>query len=342
MAFLLCNLVCHKNGHPFSKKNNASYKNCIFTPTCAYPLKIAIITLMIRTSAINLVLKVGLAITSFAFAILSFFKATDMVVFYPEFILSIFGELFTISLGAAVSFVLGIWLLSRKHKFAAAFTYTIIIFLAILFNLNSIRFLSVAWPLFCMSLALSLRYYPRIRVIISKKLGNQKIEKMKIVPAFPEDDVEEFEKQTSFETFTASENIKDSANRYPTASTLDNEQKIELREDEMSHSHEESIDQFPIERDIEGIAPLHYRVEEISDENSLNAIDNLNAPSMSDEAETLEVREQQVVQNNHYARKHNNELKKVPRIKIAKKLTHKIANKIGLGRKSKKNDIEVQ
>ncbi len=333
---------------------------------------------MIRTSAINLVLKVGLAITSIAFAVLSFFKATDIIVFYPEFITNIFGELFTIALGAAVAIVLAIWLLSRKHKFAAAFTYTIIIFLAILFNLNSIRFLSVAWPLFCMSFALSLRYYPRIRVIISKKLGNQKIEKMKIVPAFPEDDVEEFE------TPTTSGSMKDSANKYSAVDTLDNQQKFELREDEIAHSHEESIDQFPIERDIEGIAPLHYRVEEISDENSLNAIDNLNAPSMSDEAETLEVREQQVVPNNHYARKHgvatrkkvpvirathshteedgeistdpyldieenvkpahshNSELKKVPRIKIAKKLTHRIAHKIGLGRKSKKNDIEVQ
>ncbi len=145
---------------------------------------------MIRTSAINLVLKVGLAVTSIAFAIASFWKASEIVVFYPNFVIAIFGEMFTLALGAAAALVMGIWLLSRKHKFAAAFTYTILILLAILFNLDSIRFLSTGWPLLCMALALSIRYYPRIRVIVSHKFGNKIIERMKIMPAFPEDDVE--------------------------------------------------------------------------------------------------------------------------------------------------------
>lgn len=147
---------------------------------------------MIRTSAINLVLKVGLAMTSFAFTIVSFFRPDEIVEYYPDFIVDIFGDLFVIAVGSAISFVLAIWIISGRHKFAVSFTYMILISIGMISNIGSLRFLSVSWPLFCISCALSLRYYPRVRVIISKKLGDKHIEKMKIVPAF--DDSEYTEK----------------------------------------------------------------------------------------------------------------------------------------------------
>ncbi len=205
---------------------------------------------MIRTSAINLVLKVGLAITSIAFAIASFWKANEVLLYYPHFVISIFGEMFTLALGAAAAIVMGIWLLSQKHKFAAAFTYTLLILFAILFNLDSIRFLSTGWPLLCMAAALSIRYYPRIRVIVSHKFGNKIIERMKIVPAFPEEDDTEDEtpKLEQKEVETIEENLygkeepfeedkidNDVANKYAPLSSL---KTVDIRENESQHEDE--------------------------------------------------------------------------------------------------------
>lgn len=143
---------------------------------------------MLRTSAINLVLKIGLAVSGIVFAILSFLVAPDIIVLYPHFIISLVGEIVTLALGAATALILSVWLLSRKHKFASAFTFFIFVSLGMLFNITSLSFISIAWPLFCMSLALCLRYYPRVRVIFSDKKGN---EKMKIVPAILADEAEE-------------------------------------------------------------------------------------------------------------------------------------------------------
>ncbi len=142
---------------------------------------------MLRTSAINLVLKVGISAASLGFALLSFLKGTEIVAYFPRFITYIFGETVSLILGALIAVVMTVWLMSRRHKFAAAFTYTILIGLGMLFNLTSLTFISITWPLFCMSLALTIRYYPRVRVIFRRKDGGQF---MKIIPAAPEEEDE--------------------------------------------------------------------------------------------------------------------------------------------------------
>jgi hypothetical protein len=134
---------------------------------------------MIRNSAINLMLKIGLAVSSLVFAIVSLVRANDVLFYYPEFIVSIFGEAVTLIAGALIALALTGWILSQKHKFAASFTYVIVIGLGMLVNFTSLTFLAMAWPLFCIAGALSLRYYPRIRILIPDKNGE---EKMKIVP----------------------------------------------------------------------------------------------------------------------------------------------------------------
>lgn len=134
---------------------------------------------MIRNSAINLLLKIGLAISSLVFAIVSFVRSNEILFYYPQFIISILGDAVTLIFGSIMSVVLAIWILSQKQKFAAVFTYMTLIGIGMIFNMGSLVFLAITWPLFCIAGALSLRYYPRIRVIVSGKNGD---EKMKIVP----------------------------------------------------------------------------------------------------------------------------------------------------------------
>lgn len=135
---------------------------------------------MLRTSSINLVLKIGLMISSLMFAVLSFSEGTIIIAYYPKFITEIIGETTTLIIGSLIAIIMTLWLLSRKQRFAATATYTVLLGLGMLFNLTSLNFLGITWPLFCMAFALSLRYYPRIRVL-SKDIHGRYV--MKIIPA---------------------------------------------------------------------------------------------------------------------------------------------------------------
>ncbi len=141
---------------------------------------------MLRNSAINFVLKLGLGLTSLGFALYSLAYPNVILEFYPQFVPDLIGDLATLIIGSVVTLFMAVWIFSRRHKFACSFTFLILIFLAIIANLTSLRFVSVAWPLFIISLALSIRYYPRIRVIVPHKDG----ERMRIVPINDEDDSE--------------------------------------------------------------------------------------------------------------------------------------------------------
>ncbi len=137
---------------------------------------------MLRNSAINFVLKAGLAIACLAFAAYSFAYPNTVLEFYPQFISDIIGDLAVLIIGAAVAVFMAGWIFSRKHKFACVSTLLILLSLAILANLTTLRFVSVAWPLLVISLALTIRYYPRVRIIVSHKDGG---ERMRIVPIEP-------------------------------------------------------------------------------------------------------------------------------------------------------------
>jgi hypothetical protein len=139
---------------------------------------------MLRNSAINFVLKIGLGLTCLGFALYSLAYPNIILEFYPQFIPNIIGDLTTLIIGSLAALVMAIWIFSRKHKFACSFSFLLLIFLAIITNLTSLRFISVAWPLFIISLALAIRYYPRVRIIIPHKDG----ERMRIVPIEPDAD----------------------------------------------------------------------------------------------------------------------------------------------------------
>lgn len=140
---------------------------------------------MLRNSAINLVLKIGLGLTCIGFALCSLIYPNIILEFYPQFVPNIIGDLTTLIAGSIASLFMAAWIFSHRHKFACFFTFLILIFLAILANLTSLRFVSVAWPLLIISLALAIRYYPRVRIIVPHKDG----ERMRIVPIIDEDGV---------------------------------------------------------------------------------------------------------------------------------------------------------
>jgi hypothetical protein len=125
---------------------------------------------MLRNSIINLVLKVGLGI-SLLFATLASFVTPSVVVSkWPNFIAERISEQNLAEFTGLVCLGLTVWLLSGKTKFASSVTVGILVLLTILSNLTYVTFVFSIFPLFFISIALSLRYYPRIRVVVQTKV----------------------------------------------------------------------------------------------------------------------------------------------------------------------------
>ncbi len=167
---------------------------------------------MLRTGAINLVLKIALISSSLVFALFSFAQGATVIQYYPSFIINTLNESTTLILGSLLSMSLAIWLLSRKQRFAAITTYFIILSIGMLFNITSLTFLGMVWPLWCISLALTLRYYPRIRVLAKDSHGRYV---MKIIPAATaaimasEKDIDKTEKQASSSRTKTQDDIRE-------------------------------------------------------------------------------------------------------------------------------------
>ncbi len=125
---------------------------------------------MLRNSVINFALKLGLAFSLFFSGLASLVVPDHVLSFWPSFITSNLNESFILLISGIVSFGLIGWLFSKKAQFASATTTGACIALTGLFNLTNVPFIVDIAPLFFISLALSLRYYPRIRVIAQTKV----------------------------------------------------------------------------------------------------------------------------------------------------------------------------
>jgi hypothetical protein len=138
---------------------------------------------MLRNSAINFVLKIGLGLSCIGFAIYSIAFPNVIIDFYPHFVPDIIGDMATLILGSLFAIFMAVWIFSRRQKFACASVFFIIFLVAILANITSLRFVSMIWPLLVISMALAIRYYPRVRIIVPHTGG----ERMRIVPIEPDE-----------------------------------------------------------------------------------------------------------------------------------------------------------
>lgn len=125
---------------------------------------------MLRNSLINFTLKLGLAF-ALVYAGLASIAVPDQVLsFWPSFLSSHLNQSFLIFLSGIGCFSLVGWIFSNKMQFTSAVTTSAIFALTGIFNITDVPFLVGLAPLFFISTALALRYYPRVRVIGQTKV----------------------------------------------------------------------------------------------------------------------------------------------------------------------------
>ncbi len=125
---------------------------------------------MLRNSIINLVLKVALCLSLLFTALASFITPSIVVSKWPSIIAANISEQNLAEFTGLLCLGLTAWLISGKMKFSSSVTLAVLTFLTIIFNLTLVTFVFSVFPLFFISIALSLRYYPRIRVIVQTKV----------------------------------------------------------------------------------------------------------------------------------------------------------------------------
>lgn len=125
---------------------------------------------MLRNSIINFTLKLGLAFPLFYAGLAALIVPDHVLSFWPSFISSNTNESVLVFVSGLCSFALIGWLFSNKTQFVSAVTTGSIFALVGLFNITNVPFIIDLTPLFFISLALSFRYYPRIRVVAQTKV----------------------------------------------------------------------------------------------------------------------------------------------------------------------------
>lgn len=125
---------------------------------------------MLRTSIINFVSKIGLAVPflySFFISVLNPQKAISR---WPNFLSHHINETVLILITSLVSASIVFWIFTNKLKFAAVSTALVSLSLVLLINIDDLNLVFESIPALCLALGLSLRYYPRVRVITGTKV----------------------------------------------------------------------------------------------------------------------------------------------------------------------------
>lgn len=125
---------------------------------------------MLRNSIINFTLKIGLSFSLFYTVLASIVVPEHVISFWPNFLSSNLNESFLVFLTGLFAFGFIVWIFSNKFQFVSVVSITVVLALAGIFNLTNVPFIVDVAPLFFISLALSLRYYPRVRVIVQTKV----------------------------------------------------------------------------------------------------------------------------------------------------------------------------
>ncbi len=115
-------------------------------------------------------LKLALSISLLFAALASLITPETVVAKWPDFITTRINEQSVAEITALLCVILTVWLLSGKKKFSSSILTGIFILLTIVVNITYVSFVFSILPLFFISIALSLRYYPRIRVVVQTKV----------------------------------------------------------------------------------------------------------------------------------------------------------------------------
>jgi hypothetical protein len=125
---------------------------------------------MLRTYIINIISKIGLATPLLYVTALSLISPDRVTSRWPYFFSHHVHETTLALFTALISIGLIIWLFTEKLRFEASIAILASLFFTGIFNLSDTELLFTLVPLFCIALSLSLRYYPRIRVVVETQV----------------------------------------------------------------------------------------------------------------------------------------------------------------------------
>ncbi len=125
---------------------------------------------MLRTSIINFVSKIGLSIPLLYTIFESFFNPDEVVSRWPNFFSHHVNQNALVLITGISAIALLVWMFSNRYKFNAVITIFCGFVLTLLINITDLRLLFNSIPALCLALGLSLRYYPRVRVIAPTKV----------------------------------------------------------------------------------------------------------------------------------------------------------------------------
>lgn len=125
---------------------------------------------MLRNTLINFTLKLGLALSLIYTGLEAIIVPDNVLVYWPEFLTSSIHDSILILITSAVCFGLIAWIFSNKGPFTSAMVCSSLVGVVGIVNIMDVPFLIDIAPLFFISVALSLRYYPRIRVVAQTKV----------------------------------------------------------------------------------------------------------------------------------------------------------------------------
>jgi len=120
---------------------------------------------MLRSSVVNITLKIGLSISMLYTALAGVLVPQKVTLRWPNFIANNLHQGLLGGITALACVCLAIWLFIGRDKFLSSISTVVLVSLTCIVNLNDGPFVFSLSPLFFMSLALAIRYYPRVRII---------------------------------------------------------------------------------------------------------------------------------------------------------------------------------
>lgn len=127
---------------------------------------------MLRQSLASLVQKIGLSFSFLYAMLIAFFRPVEAVQYYPRIAYWQTNITSVVIVGGFICLLMAVWVISNRKKFLANLIATIVIGLAALINITKLHFVLSITPVFALALSLTIRYYPRVRVINPNHPGN--------------------------------------------------------------------------------------------------------------------------------------------------------------------------